>query len=81
MSETVSTLDNRYVRLGHVAALLSRNGEQCAANDIMDLFKRALFIVLSRRRSRSAKLRTTLANGYTWSSRFPGIHCRRAKLS
>ena len=43
MSETVSPLDSRYVRLGHVASLMSRDGEQCAADDIMDLFKRALF--------------------------------------
>ena len=43
MSETVSPLDNQYARLGQVALLMSRNGEQCAADDIMDLFKCALF--------------------------------------
>jgi hypothetical protein len=43
MSESISALDGDYVRLGRVAALVAQERQQCAADDVMDLFKRALF--------------------------------------
>ena len=39
-----SPLDTDYVRLGQAAALLARERGQCTPADIMDLFKRALFL-------------------------------------
>jgi hypothetical protein len=43
MSESISAFDGNYVRLGQVAALLAQERAQCAADDVMDLFKRSVF--------------------------------------
>ena len=56
MSESISAFDGNYVRLGQVAALLAQERAQCAADDVMDLFKRVLLagpFTLSRRGARS----------------------------
>jgi hypothetical protein len=43
MSGSVSPLDEGFVRLGRAAALVAREREMCTDDDVMDLFKRALF--------------------------------------
>jgi hypothetical protein len=43
MSESISAFDGNYVRLGQLAALPAQERAQCAADDVMDLFKRSLF--------------------------------------
>jgi len=43
MSVSISAFDGNYVRLGQVAALLAQERAQCAADDVMDLFKRSVF--------------------------------------
>jgi hypothetical protein len=43
MSESISAFDGNYVRLGQLAALPAQERAQCAADDVMDLFKRSVF--------------------------------------
>jgi hypothetical protein len=43
MSESISTFDGDYLRLGQVAALLAQERPQCAFDDVMDLLKQAVF--------------------------------------
>jgi hypothetical protein len=43
MSESISAFEGNYVRLGQVAALLAQELPRCAADDVRDLLKRALF--------------------------------------
>jgi hypothetical protein len=41
---TISPLNADYIRLGCAAVVIAREGECCTADDIMDVFKRALFL-------------------------------------
>lgn len=44
MSDSISALDDDYVRLGSVAAIVAQERQQYAPDDVMDLFRRALFV-------------------------------------
>jgi hypothetical protein len=43
MSDSISPLDDGYMRLGHVAMLMAEENEKRAYEDIMDRFKQAVF--------------------------------------
>ena len=43
ITDSISPLDDGYMRLGHVAMLMAEENEQRAYEDIMDRFKRAVF--------------------------------------
>lgn len=43
ISDSISPLDDGYIRLGHVAMLMAEENEHRAYEDIMDRFKRAVF--------------------------------------
>jgi hypothetical protein len=43
ITDSISPLDDGYMRLGHVAMLMAEENEHRAYEDIMDRFKRAVF--------------------------------------
>src|SRR5262245_16520649 len=44
LTSTISPLNGDYIRLGCAAMLIARERDCCTADDVMDLFKRALFL-------------------------------------
>jgi hypothetical protein len=44
LTSTISPLNGDYMRLGRAAMLITRERGCCTTDDVMDLFKRALFL-------------------------------------
>jgi hypothetical protein len=81
MSEPISAFDGNYVRLGPVAALLAQERPQCAADDVMELLKRAVFAGEFEPPSfEVGETREEPRTGCIWRSRLRDACCRQIRL-